>query len=94
MSRWTNSKDNAGKTPLSIAVQCGYDMLVRLLLARGDIEVNSKDSSGCTPLSNAAGWGHDVVVKLLLARHDLRDGFKGTIWEGHRCREPRSMDVT
>jgi hypothetical protein len=39
--------------------------VVRLLLARADVEVNSKDRHGRTPLSRAAENGHNGVVRML-----------------------------
>jgi ankyrin repeat protein len=45
--------------------------VLRLLLARGDVEVNAKDKRGQTPLSLAASGDHDAVVRLLLARGDV-----------------------
>jgi ankyrin repeat protein len=45
--------------------------MVRLLLARHDVDVNSKGNNGQTLLSWAAENGHYAVVRLLLARHDV-----------------------
>jgi ankyrin repeat protein len=42
--------------------------VVKLLLARHEVNVNSKDKNGQTPLFYAAKNGHDAVVNLLLAR--------------------------
>ena len=40
-------------------------MVVRLLLARDDVDPDSKDNYGRTPLSRATANGHEAVVKLL-----------------------------
>jgi ankyrin repeat protein len=40
--------------------------VVKVLLARDDVDPESKDNYGRTPLSWAAGNGHEAVVKLLL----------------------------
>lgn len=49
----------------------GHEEVIKLLLARSEIETNLKDEDGQTPLSQAAGGGHETVVKLLLARSDV-----------------------
>ena len=43
----------------------GTRLLVKLLLARGKVDVDSKDNFGQRPLSLAAEKGHEAVVKLL-----------------------------
>ena len=45
--------------------------VVKLFLARDDVDISSKDSHGGTPLLLAAKNGHEAVVKLLLARDDV-----------------------
>ena len=71
-----NLKDISGRTPLSIAADQGHEEVVKLLLARNDVEVDSMDGDSCTPLSNAADQGHEEVVKLLLTRNDVEAGLK------------------
>jgi hypothetical protein len=66
-----DSKGRDGRSPLSIAAQHGHEAVVRLLLARDDVDVNSKDSSDRTPLLWAARNGHEATVKLFLARDDV-----------------------
>ncbi|KAF8243907.1 hypothetical protein K440DRAFT_663812 [Wilcoxina mikolae CBS 423.85] len=59
-------------SPLSWAARAGHEAVVRLLLARDDVEADSKDTRyGQTPLSWAAEKGHEAVVRLLLARDDV-----------------------
>jgi ankyrin repeat protein len=50
-----------------ICVPC----LLRLLVARADVDANSKDTNEQTPLSWAAVNGHEAVVRLLLDRADV-----------------------
>ncbi len=64
-------KDSYGQTPLSWVAQRGHETVVKLLMARDDVEADSKDRSGRTPLSWAAEGGHESIVKLLLAREDV-----------------------
>ena len=52
--------------PLSWAVEKGYEAVVKLLLATGQVDVDAKDSSGRTPLNWAAANGHEAITKLLL----------------------------
>ncbi len=49
----------------------GHEQVVKLLLARDDIEADSK-SSGCrTPLSYAIDRRHKDIAKLFLSRDDV-----------------------
>src|SRR3984957_16060601 len=66
-----DSKGRDGKSPLSISAENGHEAVVRLFLARDDVDADSKDSRGRTPLSWAARDGHEAVVKLFLARDDV-----------------------
>src|ERR1700722_2308065 len=66
-----DSKSGYGKSPLSIAAEYGREAVVKLLLARDDVDADSKDSYSWTPLSWAAVGGHEAVLKLLLARDDI-----------------------
>ncbi|KAJ9646983.1 hypothetical protein H2199_001969 [Coniosporium tulheliwenetii] len=58
-------------TELHVGAYFGHEVVVKLLLARDDVDANLKDSYGRTPLSRAAAGGHEAVVKLLLARDDV-----------------------
>jgi ankyrin repeat protein len=60
-------RDSEGRTPLSWAAQMGHETVVKLLVARDDVDINSKDIWGRTPLSVAAERGHEAVVATLLA---------------------------
>ena len=49
----------------------GQERVVRLLIARSDVNINAKDNEGRTPLSWAAENGHNGVVRLLIAGGDI-----------------------
>ena len=66
-----NVKDTYGGTPLSRAAQNGHALVVKLLLAREEVEPNCQDFQKQTPLMLAALYGHALVVNLLLARDDV-----------------------
>jgi len=67
-------------TSFSHAVEKGYESVVRLLLARGDIEVNSLDWSSRTSLSYATENGHERMVTLLSVHDDIEPNSKD--WRG------------
>lgn len=46
------SKDNEGRTPLSVAAEEGYEDIVQLLIGRDDVDVDSEDKHGRAPLSH------------------------------------------
>ena len=51
--------------------------MVKLLLAKDDVDLNSKDTSvGYTPLLWAAKRGHDKVVELLIVKKGVNSEFK------------------
>lgn len=59
-------------TPLSYAARHGHEEVVKLLIARKDVDPNSTDGmTGATPLSWAAKNGHPDVVKLLLGNQGI-----------------------
>ncbi|RSL61425.1 hypothetical protein CEP54_006268 [Fusarium duplospermum] len=75
-------KNIVGRTPLSLAAENGYDIIVKLLLATEGVEVDSKATGvingGRTPLSFAAQNGHETIVKLLLATEGVEADSKAT----------------
>ncbi len=66
-----DSRDDDGRTPLSLAAQWGHEMVVTLLQGHEDVAADSRDNNGKTPLSWAAEWGREEVVMLLLERGDV-----------------------
>jgi hypothetical protein len=66
-----DSKDECGHTPLLLASGVGREVVIRLLLARSDVDVNSKTDYNRSPLFLASSKGHEAVVRLLLARSDV-----------------------
>ncbi|KAM6478238.1 nacht and ankyrin domain-containing protein [Trichoderma sp. SZMC 28011] len=60
-----DSRDEFGRTPLSMATEKGNEAVVKLLLNAG-AEVNLKDYDNQAPLFYAAETGKEAVVKLLL----------------------------
>ena len=65
------SKDEYGRTALSLAAGRGHKAIVKLLLSRNDVAVDSHDIIGRTPLSRVAEEGQEAIVKLLLSRNDV-----------------------
>src|SRR6202167_49461 len=67
------------RTRMVIRVKNKHEVVVRLLLARDDIQTNSKDSYGDSPLSYAAKNGYEEMVRLLLARDDVEVNSKDSL---------------
>ncbi|KAK4541723.1 hypothetical protein LTR36_007432 [Oleoguttula mirabilis] len=61
-----NVRNNNGETPVAMAAWQGEVEVVKLLLARRDIDIEAKDKRGDTPLLLAIGQHHPNVVALLL----------------------------
>ncbi|KAG0636780.1 ankyrin repeat-containing domain protein [Tuber brumale] len=62
--------DNKGfqmRTPLAIAAAAGRTDVVRLFLARDDVDFNALDCEGETPFFKAAACGREEVVRVMLA---------------------------
>ncbi len=76
---YPSPKDDSGQTLLSLAALNGQETMVKLLLAKDDVDSNSKDYIGQTPLSWAGSSGHEAVVKLLLAKDDVDPNSKNNI---------------
>ena len=66
-----NQSDCMGYTALIWAAQQGNEEVVRLLLARNEVNADKPYNYGQTPLWWASHSGHEGVVKLLLARNDV-----------------------
>jgi hypothetical protein len=69
--RDVNEADEFGNTAPIFASKNGHVKVVRLLLARQDVEVNKSAADGATALMLASYKGHVEVVRLLLAHPDV-----------------------
>lgn len=63
---YVDSKDDFGRTALSIAAEKGSERIISLLLDTGKADPDSRCREGRTPLSYAAEYGKSEVIKLLL----------------------------
>jgi ankyrin repeat protein len=66
-----DTRDNAGRTPLSITAEIGAEQIVELLLATNEVDPNTRDNTGRTPLNWAAEKGWEAVIALLLATRGI-----------------------
>ena len=57
-----NLKDAEGRTGLILAIKKGDENIVRILLARSDIDISVKDKDGNTPLHIAATEGNKLSL--------------------------------
>ena len=90
-----NASDCMGYMALTWAASRGHEMIVKILLERGDINPDKADTyHGRTPLWLAAEKGHEGVLKMLLERGDVNpdqpDTYHGQtplLWAVNRGRE-------
>ncbi|KAH7156175.1 ankyrin repeat-containing domain protein, partial [Dactylonectria macrodidyma] len=64
---WTFGGERSYRAPLSWAAEAGNEIIVKLLLETGLVEVEPKDQFGLTPLSYAVRKGYRAIVERLLA---------------------------
>ena len=69
--RRVNEADALGMTALHCAAHDGLAEVVRLLLARQDVELNQSNAEGGMALILASQDGHLDTVRLLLERQDV-----------------------
>lgn len=75
-----NERNRHGNTPLLLAVQNNYPVVVRLILGKDEVEVNLTDKAGWSPLLIACFSNHIESARLLIAdpRTDLnKRGYYG-----------------
>ena len=73
----TDTRNDAGCTPLFYAALNGHEGVVALLLARGDVTLQSlpsKEGYWKTPLSAAIGNRHKKVIALIQKAMKAEDG--------------------
>jgi ankyrin repeat protein len=63
-----NIQDDEGRTPLYYAATAKGNSVVKLLLARADVDVNLSSYLHGSPLHGAIDAGHEVAAEMLLAR--------------------------
>jgi ankyrin repeat protein len=59
------SLDSLSSIVLGNALIDGQEIIVKLLLETGEVDIDSKDNGGQTSLSWAARNGYEAVVKLI-----------------------------
>ena len=88
--RDVNEADETGGTALIWAAAFGRADVVRLLLARQDVEVNKSAADGATALMLASYKGHVEVVRLLLAHPDVEANRTSTDGRSALCAASQS----
>ncbi len=49
----------------------GHAEIVKMLLAKDNIDINHQDEVGYTALIHASKWGHLEIVKMLLEKDNI-----------------------
>lgn len=95
LTKCGNIHARKGQNLLSWVASQGYEDVVRLQLAKSNIDLGGRDKDGQTPLSLAASNGHEPVVKLLVANKnvdpnskDLTYGQTPLSWAAKEGHEP------
>ncbi|ETS05801.1 hypothetical protein M419DRAFT_96020 [Trichoderma reesei RUT C-30] len=63
--------EHDGCYAFSYAAEGGHDPVIKLLLAKGGIDLNHQDNDGITPLVEAVLSGHTTTVQLLLSQEGI-----------------------
>jgi len=71
------SKSEGGWKPLCLAAEDGCEVVARLLLDAGKVDLNAHKAMAETPLLKAARNGHERIVKLLLSTENINPDAKG-----------------
>jgi len=66
-----NDRGFLGYAPLGLAAHYGHEEVVKILLAREEVNPDKPDDYGRTPLLSAAQNGHEGVVEILLGRKEV-----------------------
>ena len=57
--------DYFGSTPLHLACLSGYVSCVKILCAKGDVDLEPHDKNGKTPLQLAKSHRHHEIIRIL-----------------------------
>ncbi|KAF4470808.1 Ankyrin repeat domain-containing 50 [Fusarium albosuccineum] len=60
-------RDTHGRTPLSLAAENGYEVVVGILLEEYRVDPDPEDTDSWTPLAHAAANDHRAVTEVLIA---------------------------
>ncbi|KAL5967170.1 KN motif and ankyrin repeat domain-containing protein 1 [Taenia solium] len=70
-----NAQDDIGNTALMCAIDCGNLDMVKLLIARPELNVDLKDQEGSTALSIAEAGGNEEIIRLMQERSPVYKSF-------------------
>ncbi|VUZ38743.1 unnamed protein product, partial [Hymenolepis diminuta] len=90
-----NTQDDIGNTALMCAIDCGNLEMVKLLIARPEINLDLKDQEGSTAISIAEAGGNEDIIRLIrekasIYKADLTHRVTGS---GLQLFEPRTFQI-
>jgi ankyrin repeat protein len=85
-----NSVDTHDQTPLLWAAKFGHKDVVRLLLAKENVNIDTRNEWGRTPFSWAAHNGHIEIVEMLLATGKIELNSRDNLRRTPLCRAARN----
>lgn len=85
-----NSVDAHDQTPLLWAAKFGHKDVVRLILAKEDVDIDTKNEWGRTPFSWAAHNGHNEIIEMLLATGKVELNSRDGLGRTPLCRAARN----
>jgi ankyrin repeat protein len=76
-----NLKNNYNRTSFLWAAEEKYENIIKLLLAKNNIDLDINNTDDRTPLSLIVENGYERMIRLLLATENVNPNFKNFIFD-------------